>query len=367
MKAKVAVVAKKGGEFEMKDVELSKLHHREVLVKIKATGICHTDLAVKNGNLPANYPIVLGHEGSGIVEDFGEGVFNIEKGDHVVLSYMSCGVCHPCLKGDRGYCESFNKLNFLNKRFYTENPIYEEENLNGAFFQQSSFATYAIVSDQNFVKIDKDVELELMGPLGCGIQTGAGAVMNTLNPNPGTSIAIFGTGSVGLSAVMASKIAGCNIIIAVDVNPERLKLAKELGATHIINSKDTDDVPEAIKEIKEGGVDYAVECSGIPEVANQAFNSLYNRGTLAIVGAPPADTDYSFDANNWIMSGRTIRGVVEGDSIIPIYIPRLIELYKQGVFPFDKLVKYYDFKDINKAVEDMEAGKVIKPILRIGS
>ncbi|WGK64070.1 NAD(P)-dependent alcohol dehydrogenase [Croceiramulus getboli] len=366
MKAKAAVVSEKEADFKIQEVELAPITDREVLIKIKATGLCHTDLAVKDGMLPTNYPVVLGHEGSGIVEEVGSAVEGLKKGDHVVLSYGSCGTCRTCLEGKPAYCVDFEGLNFTNKRLRSKEHIYKKPaELHGVFFQQSSFGTYAIASDRNVVKIKKDVPLELMGPLGCGIQTGAGAVMNTINPNPGTSIAVFGTGSVGLSAVMAAKNAGCSVIIAVDINPDRLELAKELGATHTINSKEVDEVPEAIKEIIKGGVSNAVECSGVAEVANQAYNSLFNTGTLAIVGAPPGGTDYAFDANSWILSGISIRGVVEGDSIVPVYIPRLVELYCQGRFPFDKLVTYYDFENINEAVRDMEEGKVIKPILRM--
>lgn len=234
--------------------------------------------------------------------------------------------------------------------------------VNAAFFQQSSFSTYAIAHERNTVKIDKKVDLKMLGPLGCGIQTGAGTVMNTLNPNPGSSLAVFGVGSVGLSAIMAAKNSGCATIIAVDINPKRLTLAKELGATHTVNSKNSDAV-KRIKSVIEEGVDYAVEASGVKEVAEMAFEALSKRGTLAIVGAPPGGTEYAFDANDVILSGRKVVGVVEGDSIVKVYIPRLIDLYNQGRFPFDKLIKYYDFKDINKAAEDMENGKVIKPIL----
>jgi aryl-alcohol dehydrogenase len=308
---------------------------------------------------------VLGHEGAGIVEKVGSHVKDIKKGDHVVLSYGSCGKCRPCQEGDTAYCEKLEPLNFTNERQASDDPVYQNgsnKKLNAAFFQQSSFSTYAIAHERNTVKITKKVDLKLMGPLGCGIQTGAGTVMNTLNPNPGTSIAVFGVGSVGLSAIMAAKNAGCAQIIAVDINNSRLRLAKKLGATHSINSEKYDP-NEKIRKIIESGVDYAVEASGVKKVAEQAFSCLSNRGTLAVVGAPPGGTEYSFDANEMIMTGRKVVGVVEGDSLVKIYIPRLIELYQQGRFPFDKLVKYYDFKKINKAVKDMEDGKVIKPIL----
>lgn len=367
MKAKVAVVSKKGKEFEFKDVEIAKPVAHEVLIKIVATGLCHTDLSVKDGNLPTNYPVVLGHEGAGVVEEIGEHVTDVKVGDHVVLSYGSCGHCRPCQEGDAAYCTKFEPLNFTNERQGSKEPIIKEgkKTINAAFFQQSSFGTFAIAHQRNTVKISKKVDLKLMGPLGCGIQTGAGTVMNTLNPNPGTSIAVFGVGSVGLSAIMAAKNAGCGQIIAVDILPKRLTLAKKLGATHTVNSKKSKDVPAQIRKIIETGVDYAVEASGIKEVAQMAFDTLSNRGTLAIVGAPPGGTEYAFDANNLILTGRKVVGVVEGDSVVKVFIPRLIDLYQQGRFPFDELVKYYKFKDINKAVHDMEGGKVIKPILKM--
>ncbi len=364
MKTTVAVVDKKGKEFEMRDVEIDNPKSHEVLIKIVATGLCHTDLSVKDGYLPTNYPVILGHEGAGIVEKVGDHVSDLKAGDHVVLSYGSCGKCRPCQEGDAAYCMKFEGLNFTNERQGSDDPIIVDgkKEINAAFFQQSSFGTYAIAHERNTVKISKKVDLKLMGPLGCGIQTGAGTVMNTLNPNPGSSIAVFGVGSVGLSAIMAAKNAGCAQIIAVDINPKRLSLAKKLGATHAINSEKKDPV-ERIRKIIESGVDYAVEASGIKAVAEQSFNALTNRGTLAIVGAPPGGTEYSFDANEMILSGRKVIGVVEGDSTVKVYIPRLIELYQQGRFPFDKLIKFYKFKDINKAVKDMEDGKAIKPVL----
>jgi len=364
MKATIAIVSEKGGEFEMKEVTITEPAAHEVLIKVMATGLCHTDLSVKAGNLPTNFPVVLGHEGAGVVEKVGSHVTGIQKGDHVVLSYGSCGNCRPCQEGDPAYCNRFQGLNFTNERLADNSAIYTSDKgkVNSAFFQQSSFATYAIAHERNTVKIDKNAELKMMGPLGCGIQTGAGAVMNTLNPNPGSTLAVFGVGSVGLSAIMAANIAGCATVIAVDINDDRLELAKELGATHTINSKDKDAIEE-IKAITEEGVDYAVEATGVKKVAGMAFESLAKRGTLAIVGAPPGGTEYAFDANNIILSGRKIVGVVEGDSIVKIFIPKLIQLYDQGRFPFDKLIAYYDFEDINQAFNDMEEGKVIKPIV----
>ncbi|NHF59162.1 NAD(P)-dependent alcohol dehydrogenase [Flavobacteriaceae bacterium TP-CH-4] len=365
-KTKVAVVASKEKEFTFKEVEIDDPKAHEVLIKVVATGLCHTDLSVKAGKLPSNYPVVLGHEGAGVVEKVGSHVTDLAVGDHVVLSFGSCGGCRPCREGDTSYCVQLEPLNFMNKRQASGDAIFKgnDEKLNGAFFQQSSFGTYALAHERNTVRVTKEVDLRLLGPLGCGIQTGAGTVMNTLNPRAGTSIAIFGVGSVGLSAIMAAKNVGCSTIVAVDINPSRLELAEKLGATHLVNSE-KEDAPKVIKELTGVGVDYAVEASGIKAVAESAFHVLANRGILAVVGAPEGGTEYAFDANELINTGKKVVGVVEGDSTVKIFIPRLIALYQQGRFPFDELVQYYPFDNINEAVADMEEGKVIKPILEM--
>ena len=359
--AKAAIAQSAEAEFELKDVEIDDPGPHEVRIRIVATGLCHTDLAVRDGMLPTNFPVVLGHEGAGIVEATGDHVRDIKTGDKVVLSYGSCGHCRPCMEGDPAYCAEFTDLNFLNKRLGSDEKVIKGD-VNAAFFQQSSFATYAIAHERNVVKVTDDAPLKLLGPLGCGIQTGAGAVLNTLAPRSGTSIAVSGVGSVGLSAVMAAKLTGCYPIIAIDMNEERLKLATELGATHTINAGDA-EVPEAVREIAQEGVDAVIECSGAKPAARAGWAALANRGSLLIVGAPPGGTDYDFDANEHILSGRKIIGCVEGDSVVKVFIPRLIQHYLDGDFPFDRLISEYDFEDINKAVHDMEEGKAIKPIL----
>ncbi|MFD2138223.1 zinc-binding dehydrogenase [Novosphingobium resinovorum] len=193
--------------------------------------------------------------------------------------------------------------------------------------------------------------------------TGAGAVLNALDVKAGTSFAAFGSGAVGLSAVMAAKVAGATTIIAVDVTPSRLELAKELGATHVVNSREVDAV-KAIKEITGGGVNFTLESSGRPEVLRQAVDALSIRGTCGIVGAPKLGTEASFDVNDVMVPGKKILGIVEGDSVPQVFIPRLVDLFLQGRFPFDKLVGFYKFDQINEAIADSESGKTIKPILR---
>jgi len=360
-----AVVEKKEGKFNMKSLQLKDLQPNEVLVEIKGVGICHTDLTARDQSYDVPLPMVLGHEGSGVVTEVGKAVKKVKKGDHVVLTYGSCGVCRTCLEGTPQYCEKFFGLNFGGERLDSDEEAIDQgkEEIHSRFFQQSSFATFSIATERNVVKVDKKAPLELLGPLGCGVQTGAGAVINSLQPVAGSTIAIFGTGSVGLSAVMAAKICGCLTIIAVDINPARLKLAKELGATHTINSKEVDNVVEEIQKLTDKGVDYAAETSGVPEVLAQAVNALRWKGKVAVVGAPPMGTTAAIDVNQILVWGKQIVGVVEGDSIPDVFIPRLIKYYMEGQFPFDKLVTNYKFDEINTAIQEMESGDAIKPIL----
>jgi aryl-alcohol dehydrogenase len=233
-----------------------------------------------------------------------------------------------------------------------------------SFFGQSSFGTYALSYERNTVKVTKEVPLELLGPLGCGIQTGAGSVLNALNPPAGSAIVIFGAGAVGLSAVMASVVAGCTKIISVDVKENRLKLAQELGATHVIDAANSDPVEE-VKKLCSDGAPYVLETSGLPSVLSQAILSSAIGGEIGIVGAPPMGTTLPVDIN-FLLFNRKLRGIIEGQAISDIFIPRLIDLYRQGRFPFDKLIKFYSFDEINQAAEDSEKGITLKPVIRIG-
>jgi aryl-alcohol dehydrogenase len=238
------------------------------------------------------------------------------------------------------------------------------EKVHDHFFGQSSFATYALANERNVVKVSSDVPLERLGPLGCGIQTGAGAVMNALKVAPGTTFACFGAGAVGCSSIMAARAVGATTIVAIDIVPSRLELAKELGATHAINGKQTDPV-EAIRDITGGGVEYSLEASRNPRALHQAIEALGSLGTCGIVGAAPLGTEVSFDVNNLMLPGKTIRGILEGESVPDIFIPQLIELNAQGRFPFEKLVKFYSLDQINQAAKDSEKGDTIKPIIRL--
>lgn len=362
-----AVTRAKGAPFALEPARIRAPKGDEVLVRIVATGMCHTDMIVRDQYYPVPLPAVLGHEGSGVVEAVGPLVQGLAVGDHVVLTYGYCGHCLSCGSGQAAYCQEFFGRNFSGADPHGQSAIQDEkgETLHDHFFAQSSFATYALSRENNTVKVSTEAPLELLGPLGCGIQTGAGAVINSLKVTPGSSFAAFGAGAVGLSAVLAAQVAGATTIIAVDVVASRLELALELGATHVVNSKETDPVA-AIREITGSGVKFALESTGRPTVLRQAVDALGLRGSVGVVGAPALGTTAEFDVNDLLLGGKTIRGIVEGDSVPQKFIPELVNLYLQGRFPFDRLVKYYDFAQINQAAEDSEKGITLKPIIRIG-
>jgi aryl-alcohol dehydrogenase len=365
MKIKAAVVFEKSGEFSIESLDLSEPNDDEVLVKVVATGICHTDLAARDGHLPIpEPPSVFGHEGAGIVEKVGARVTKVKPGDHVLLAWDYCGVCSSCKQGKELYCLNFFLHNFHGARPDGTTTLRKgDQEIHGSFFCQSSFADYALANERNVVKVRDDIPLEILGPLGCGVMTGAGAVMNSLQAKPGSSIAVFGAGPVGMSAVLAAVVCGCTTIIAVDIKPERLKAAKELGATHTVNPSEVDPV-KTILDITGGGAQYSLECVGNPKVLRQAVDVLPRLGVCGLTGVVPPGTEVSLDMD-LIMNGRTVRGILGGDAIADLFIPKLIELYHQGRFPYDKMITFYPFVEINQAVEDMEKGRVIKPVLRM--
>jgi aryl-alcohol dehydrogenase len=363
MKIKAVVVREAGGPFRIEDIELDEPRADEVLIKIVSSGLCHTDLVARMQYLPIPLPGVFGHEGAGIVEKVGSQVTKVKPGDHVATSFMSCGSCINCKKGKPGWCSEFRRLNFGGRRpDGTATMKKGNETIYGSFFGQSTFGTYALMNERSVIKVPADVPLEILSPMGCGIQTGAGGVINTLKAAPGSSIAIFGIGSVGLSAIMAAVASGCTKIIGVDIMDERLNLATEFGATDTINSAKTNAVEE-IRKLTGGGIEYTLECTGIPKVFRQAVDVLMMGGTCGLIGVAPVGVEVSFEMQH-ILDGRTVKGCVEGDCIPEIFIPQLVELYKQGRFPFDKLITFYPLDKINEAVEDTEKGKALKAVLK---
>ena len=367
LEIRAAIVRQKGGPFEVETLRLEEPQREEVLIRIVATGMCHTDMVARDQLYDVPLPIVLGHEGAGIIERVGSDVRKVAAGDHVVLTYMWCGRCRPCLSGYPTYCARFYGLNFGGGREDGSTATQDSRGpVHDHFFGQSSFGTFAVAHERNVVKVPADSPLELLGPLGCGIQTGAGAVMNALRVCPGSSFAVFGGGAVGLSAVMAARVAGATTITVADVVPARLELAKKLGASHTVHSRETDPV-EAVRDITGGGADFTLESSGRPEVLRQAIDALGIRGVCGIVGAPALGTEARFDVNGVMTTGKTIVGIIEGNSLPDSFIPSLVELHAQGRFPFDELVKFYPLDQINQAAQDSEKGITIKPIVQIGS
>jgi aryl-alcohol dehydrogenase len=364
VKIKAAVVRHPGAPFAIEEVELASPKETEVLVKIVACGVRHTDAVARDQDMPVPLPAVLGHEGSGVVEAVGSHVRDLQPGDHVVLTVYSCGRCEACMTGHPSQCIHAFPTSFLGMyEDGTKRLLKDGEELS-AFFAQSSFATYAIADERNAVKIDADVDLALMGPLGCGIQTGAGTIMNKLKPQPGSAMVVFGCGAVGLSAIMAAKIMGASPIIGVDTVASRLDLAKELGAHVALNGLEEQDLVGKIQEITGGGAEYSLDTTGVEELVNQALICLKPLGSCAIV-ASSGDRAFKIPLQYALMGvGKTLMGVVEGDAIPKLFIPKLVKLYKEGLFPLDKLETFYDFDEINQAFEDSKTGKTIKPVLR---
>lgn len=360
-----AVVREKAGPFSVERLQIEDPRPDEVMVEVLASGMCATDLHGRDGYYGTPYPAVFGHEGAGIVRATGAAVTKFKAGDHIVMSYPSCGACPNCRANMKMYCvDAFPlKMNGVRKdgsTIHSQNgkPVYS------AFFQQSSFGTFTIANENFAVKVRSDAPLELLGPLACGGQTGAGAVLNVMKPKPGDSFVVFGVGAVGLSGLLAAKIAGCDPIIAVDVHEHRLRLAREFGATHTINHTGRDGIVAEVRKITGSGVRYSLETSAVPSVFREAIECLMPAATCVLLGSARGGTDASFDMK-FLQEGRVIRGVVQGDSIPQEFIPQLVEHIMAGRFPIEKMVTFYDLADINRAASESALGRTIKPVLRM--
>ena len=331
MRITAAVVREPGAPLLLQPVDLDDPQADEVLVRVAAVGICHTDLAVQHGHIPVGLPVVLGHEGAGVVEAVGADVVDLRPGDHVILSQALCGHCSQCRHGEPAYCENAARLSLGGRREDGSTPLSDDQGpISGNFVGQSSFATHAVAKARNAFRVDPDLPLELLAPIGCGVMTGAGAIFNDARSQPGGSVAVFGCGTVGLAAVMAARVAGCDRIVAIDVNGARLALATKLGATHTVVSDG--DVVEAVRAVSAGGVDAAIEASGVPHVASDVLASTHTRGHTVIVGAAPFGA--RFDADWWTLAaGRRVQGSVIGSSDPAVDLPRLIDLWRRGTSP----------------------------------
>ena len=360
MLIQAALVDQKAGPVRWQELTLAEPQANEVRIRMVASGICHTDISVQHQHILTPLPIVLGHEGSGIIDAIGPGVVGFTKGDHVVISFSYCGHCQSCLEGHPAGCERLFALNFGGSMPDGTTRLCCNQEPVSTFFGQSSLSTYVVSHVNNLVAVPGDIDLRLLGPMACGIQTGAGTVLKKLKPGFGQSLVVFGCGGVGLSAIMAARLTGCLDIIAVDLQDSRLQLAKELGATAVLNPGDG-DVIDQINQITGGGADFALESTGVPSVVVQALRSLRARGTVAVVGASGDTTLHIHD--DFIPPNRTMVGVVEGDVIPKLFIPQLIEYYRRDRFPFDKLIQFYDTAQLDQALADMLSGKTIKPVI----
>ncbi len=362
-----AAVAYEGQErFAIEELDLSEPGPQDILVRIAGVGLCHTDVKALDGSMRVPKPMVLGHEGAGVVERVGERVTKVEPGDHVVLTYDSCGTCRSCAGGNQAYCEQTGALNFRDAR-ENEPGFFRKghHRVHGHFFGQSSFANYAIARPQNTIPVRKDAPIEILGVLGCGVQTGAGAVMNSLAAKAGESIAIFGVGPVGLSAVMAAVVCRCAEIVAVDVFPSRLEMARQIGATHGVLGGAKIRTAQEVRQLVPGGVNCAFDTTGRADSYQQSLASLRTKGRFGFVTVPASA--FEPDLGAMMLGGLTIRGIVQGDSVPDTFIPHLLDLHRNGSFPFDKLVTKYAFEQINQAIEDQAGGKVVKPVFTFPS
>jgi aryl-alcohol dehydrogenase len=346
----------------LEDVELAEPHAEEILVRLVATGVCHTDLTFQArwSDFQPELSGVLGHEGAGIVQRVGADVKKIRDGDHVLLSYDSCRGCSPCRAGHPYYCDRFFKLNVGGRRGDGTTAMSLDGNeIAGNFFGQSSFATYALATERNAVVVDPSVDLTAAAPLGCGIQTGAGMVLNQLQPRPGSSIVIFGAGGVGLAAAMAAAYLGVETIVVSDPVESRRPIAMRVGATHVLDPTSEDPVA-AIRDLTGGGASTAVDSTANADVILQGLDCLGVLGSLVTVGG---QMDLTVDLPARLANGKSIRTTIEGEADPHEFIPRLLDLQKDGYFPLGELIETYPFEDFDRATKDSADGTTIKPVL----
>ena len=365
MRITAAVVNEPFGPFAIDEIELTDPRPDEALVRIVASGMCQTDLHGRDGYYNTPYPAVFGHEGAGIVEVVGSAVTRFAPGDHVVMSFPWCGTCANCRRQVPAHCTRGFDLKMKGTRADGSTlmrrhgaPVYS------AFFQQSSFATHAIANERFMVKVRHDAPLELLGPLACSGQTGAGAVLNSMRPAPGDSFAVLGVGAVGLSGLMAARIASCDPIIAVDVHRGRLDLARALGATHVIDNSGDSDVVAEIRRITGDGVRWSLETSAVPQVLRAAIEALTPGGTCVLLGSARNGTEVAVDMS-FLQFGRSVRGIIQGESHPQEFIPRLVDHVMAGRIPVDRMITFYPLAEINRAVAESASGQTIKPVLRM--
>lgn len=360
MEITAAVLRGQQDPFTVEQVELrADLGPRDVLVRIAGTGMCHTDLAVRKPGSRSPLPAILGHEGAGVVVSAGAAVPGLGPGDHVVLSFDSCGSCPGCLRGRPAYCDAFAPLNLFGQRDDDAGRFTgrDGEALAPRWFGQSSFATHVVTRARNAVKVDPVLPAGTLGPLGCGFQTGAGTVLDTFALGPGDTLVVMGAGAVGLGAVMAA-VACAAAVFVVDRHQARLETASQLGA--IGAAADSPDLAGRLRELTGGGARYALDTTGDAGIINAALASLGTLGTLGVVARHREPLTL---LPGGLDRGRRVIHVCEGDAVPRLLIPRLIALWRRGLFPFDRLIRTYPLSAVNEAERDSASGLVVKPVL----
>ena len=367
MRVSAAVAWQFGGTVEITEIELDDPRPDEILVRVEAVGICHADLQALNGHLPGvSLPMILGHEGAGTVERIGSAVTRVAVGDTVLLTGDSCGRCRQCLAGRIPYCDNVMAYNFGGLRPDGSTPAHRGDTaIRASFFGQSSFADHCLVTERNVYRVGKDADPACFAGLTCGVPTGAGAILNAMPVGPGASCVVFGVGAVGLGAVMAATASGADEVIAVDRVPERLQLATDLGATHVIDATDAEpaELVTEIRHVTDGGCDVAFDNTGAPAIIHAAIESLRTRGVCGFVAG--SGGDFSVPSLAMLVGGKSLRGIMGGDRSPALILPQLLSLHRQGRFPFERLVRNYPFEQINAAFEDSLSGRTIKPVLTL--
>ena len=364
-----AVVDAPRAPFVLRELELLPPRPDEVVIELEACGMCHADLFAQSGTIPFPLPGVLGHEGVGRIMEVGTGVTDLAAGDRVVISFTSCGHCPACLDGAPVYCRNWFPLNFLNggRGDGTSSLRCDQHPVHSHFFGQSSFSRHITAASRAAVRVPDDVPAHVLAPLGCGVQTGVSSATNVLRPRAGDRVAVFGAGAVGLSAIMGLRLTSAAQVIAIDLHPGRLALARELGATDTIDVS-KEDTKGAITALTAGaGLDGVIETSGNPSALKTAIGSLASRGTCVVVGIPARGEPGTFDVNDVVGRGLRIVGTNQGDANPRTFIPQLVELYRRGRLPIDPIVTTFHFSAINEASAASHDGSVIKPVLLMTS
>lgn len=349
------------------DVEVEAPRAGEVKVRLGASGVCHSDLSMQNGTMMAATPIVLGHEGAGIVEEVGEGVTNLAPGDHVVISWVpQCGTCFFCQKGQPQLCETANValasggLLDGSTRFTSQGaPMFQ-------MASSGTFSEVSIIPAIGAVKIDPDVDMKIAALIGCGVLTGTGAALNTADIKPGDTVAVVGCGGVGLNVIQGARIAGAGEIIAIDMNETKLQMAKDFGATASVNASQGDPVSQVMSMTAQRGADVAFEVIGLQQTIDQTITMVRRGGQAILVGVPKMDAIVNIPAFfGVVLAEKTIKGCWYGSSDVQRDVPRLLELYKKGELKLDELIsRTITLDEVNDAFDAMKTGEVARSVIQ---